>query len=88
MLHEHSGIVRDLDSFTVAEAAPGLSVKCAHRLPCFTLLNDRGRGHLKQSAKVRGLTPERQSKRHAMQQLSERLNPPLSHVSIPVHAFA
>jgi hypothetical protein len=81
-------IVRGLDSFTVAEAAPGLSVKRAHRLPCFTLLDDCGRGHLKQSAKVRGLTPERQSKRHAMQQLNERLNPPLSHVSIPVHAFA
>lgn len=63
-----------LGSFTVAEAVPGWIAERSHRLPCFT----RVLGHLKQSAKVRGLTTERQSKRRASVAESRWLGHPLS----------
>jgi hypothetical protein len=62
MLNEHSGIVRGLDSFTVAEAAPGLiAIRGRTGFPV-SPCEPMSPGHLKHAAKVRGLTGERQSR--------------------------
>jgi hypothetical protein len=62
MLNEHSGIVRGLDSFTVAEAAPGLIATRGRTGFPVSPFGPMRPGHLKHAAKVRGLTPERQSR--------------------------
>jgi hypothetical protein len=62
MFSEHSGIVRGPDSFTVAEAAPELIARAIAPASLFHPVDQRSPGHLKHGAKVRGLTPERQSR--------------------------